>query len=71
VDVVALPGVESAATIIHHGSMDEVGTTFQTLAHWIEEHGYRSLTLAREVYLHCPDNLDEWVTELQIEVTRE
>lgn len=70
VDVVTLPGIEIAATIIHHGSMDGVGTTFQTLAHWIEAHDYRALSLAREVYLHCPDDLDDWVTELQIEVTR-
>ncbi|TDE59916.1 AraC family transcriptional regulator [Nonomuraea mesophila] len=67
--VVDLPAIETAATIIHHGSMEEVGKTFQTLAHWIEEHGYRSLALAREISLHCPENLDEWVTELQIEVT--
>ncbi|MEV0591895.1 MerR family transcriptional regulator [Nonomuraea cavernae] len=67
-EVVVLPGIETAATIIHHGSMDEVGTTFQTLAHWIEENGYRSVALAREISLHCPDDLDEWVTELQIEV---
>ncbi|WP_214320830.1 MerR family transcriptional regulator [Nonomuraea sediminis] len=68
-DVVDLPPIEVAATIIHNGSMDDVGRTFQTLAHWIEENGYRSLGLAREVSLHCPENLDEWVTELQIEVS--
>jgi DNA-binding transcriptional MerR regulator len=66
--VVDLPGIENAATIIHHGPMDGVGTTFQTLAHWIEDHGYRSLTLGREVYLHSPDDPEAWVTELQIEV---
>ncbi|MBF8185387.1 MerR family transcriptional regulator [Nonomuraea sp. K274] len=68
-DVVDLPAVETAATIIHHGSMEKVGQTFQALAHWIEANGYRSLDLAREISLHCPDNPDEWVTELQIEVT--
>ncbi|MEU0570158.1 MerR family transcriptional regulator [Nonomuraea sp. NPDC005983] len=66
--VVALPGIDTAATIIHHGAMEDVGSTFQTLAHWIEENGHRSLSLAREVYLHCPDDVAEWVTELQIEV---
>ncbi|NRQ32282.1 MerR family transcriptional regulator [Nonomuraea sp. NN258] len=69
-ELVALPGVETAATLIHHGPMEDVGHTFQALAHWIEENGYRALNLAREVYLHCPENKDEWVTELQIEVTR-
>ncbi|MFG1711134.1 MerR family transcriptional regulator [Nonomuraea sp. M3C6] len=68
-DVVDLPGIETAATIIHHGSMEQVGPTFQALAHWIEENGFRSRALAREISLHCPENPDEWVTELQIEVT--
>ncbi|MEV4115776.1 MerR family transcriptional regulator [Nonomuraea sp. NPDC049695] len=67
--VVDLPALPTAATIIHHGSMDATLPTFQALAHWIEENGYRSLGLAREISLYCPDNLDEWVTELQIEVT--
>ncbi|TMR96974.1 MerR family transcriptional regulator [Nonomuraea basaltis] len=68
-DVVDLPAIETAATIIHQGSMEAVGPTFQALAHWIEENGFRSQGLAREISLHCPDNLEEWVTELQIEVT--
>ncbi|MEV4578749.1 MerR family transcriptional regulator [Nonomuraea jabiensis] len=68
-EIVDLPPIETAATIIHVGPMEAVGPTFQTLAHWIEENDYRSLSLAREISLHCPDNLDEWVTELQIEVT--
>ncbi|MFI6501386.1 MerR family transcriptional regulator [Nonomuraea typhae] len=70
VDFLTLPGIETAATIIHHGSMDNVGPTMQALAHWIEDNGYRTVGLAREVSLHCPDNHDEWVTELQIEVAR-
>jgi len=63
-----LPAVETAATIIHHGPMEAVGPTFQALAHWIEENGYRPLDLAREVSLHCPEDRAEWVHELQIEV---
>ncbi|WP_219471616.1 MerR family transcriptional regulator [Nonomuraea rhizosphaerae] len=68
-EVVVLPSIRTAATIIHHGAMDDVGPTFQTLAHWIDENGLRSQGLARELSLHCPDNVAEWVTELQIEVT--
>ncbi|GAA2391525.1 MerR family transcriptional regulator [Nonomuraea africana] len=67
-EVVDLPGIEAAATIIHRGSMENVGPTFQTLAHWIEENGYRALGLAREVSLHCPPDMSEWVHELQIEI---
>ncbi|WP_043621077.1 MerR family transcriptional regulator [Nonomuraea candida] len=67
-DVADLPAVETAATIIHRGPMEEAGPTFQELAHWIEEHGYRALDLPREVSLHVPEDRAEWVTELQIEV---
>ncbi|SEG99511.1 DNA-binding transcriptional regulator, MerR family [Nonomuraea solani] len=67
-EVLDLPAIETAATIIHHGSMEAAGPTFQTLAHWIEENGFRYRDLAREISLHCPDDRDEWVTELQIEV---
>ncbi|MEU4697111.1 MerR family transcriptional regulator [Nonomuraea dietziae] len=69
-DVVDLPPIEAAATIIHRGPMESVGPTFQTLAHWIEENGYQALGLAREVSLHCPPDLDEWVHELQIEIAK-
>ncbi|MFF3441249.1 MerR family transcriptional regulator [Streptosporangium sp. NPDC002721] len=69
--VVDLPEIEQAATIIHRGPMEEVGPTFQTLAHWIDEHDYRGLGLAREVSIDCPEgDHDNWVTELQMTVTR-
>jgi hypothetical protein len=60
-----LPGVDSAAAIIHHGSMDDVLPAGQALARWIDANGYRSAGYAREVTLHwCPDP-EQWVTELQ------
>jgi len=63
--VVDLPEVESAAAIIHHGSMDDVLPTGQALARWIDANGYHSAGYAREVTLNwCPDP-EQWVTELQ------
>lgn len=68
--IVDLPAIETAATIIHRGSMEGVDTSFQVLAHWVDEHGYRSAGLAREVSVECPcDDPDGWVTELQLTVT--
>ncbi|WP_214411965.1 MerR family transcriptional regulator [Sphaerisporangium fuscum] len=64
-DVVDLPEIPEAATIVHRGSMDDVVPTSQTLARWIEAHGYRSLGYSREVYLEVPDDPAQWVTELQ------
>jgi DNA-binding transcriptional MerR regulator len=63
--VVDLPEVESAAAIIHHGSMDDVLPTGQGLARWIDANGYRSAGYAREVTLEWSADRDQWVTELQ------
>lgn len=70
-DVVDLPAVDAAATIIHHGSMDDVMPTVQTLAAWIDDSGYRSTGQFRELYLESdPDRCEAWVTELQEIVQR-
>ncbi|MGW5670793.1 MerR family transcriptional regulator [Micromonospora sp. NPDC003776] len=71
VAVVDLPAVTTAATIVHHGSMDEVEASMAVLARWIEENGWRAEGYAREVYLdYCPEKPEEGVTELQIPVSR-
>lgn len=63
--VVDLAEVESAAAIIHHGSMDDVLSTGQALARWIDASGYRSAGYAREITLAWSPDPDQWVTELQ------
>ncbi|MFJ8858494.1 MerR family transcriptional regulator [Streptomyces sp. NPDC102451] len=65
VTVVELPAFEAAA-IVHRGSMEHVLATEQTLAHWIDDHGRRPAGYAREVSLECPEDWEEWVTELQL-----
>ncbi|MFL6122053.1 MerR family transcriptional regulator [Actinophytocola sp.] len=65
VDVVDLPGIERAATIMHHGSMDNVLSSVQTLATWIEENGHTSAGYNREVTLKWSADESERVTELQ------
>ena len=69
--IVDLPEVDSVAAIIHHGSMDDVQSTGQALARWIDANGYRSAGYAREVTLEHNEDPDQWVTELQqpIDVT--
>jgi len=63
--VVDLAEVDSAAAIIHHGSMDDVLPTGQALARWIDASGYRSVGYAREITLEWSEDPDQWVTELQ------
>jgi DNA-binding transcriptional MerR regulator len=63
--VVDLPGVDNAAAIIHHGSLDDVLSTGQALARWIDASGYHSNGYAREVTLEHNEDPEQWVTELQ------
>ncbi|MEV4825529.1 MerR family transcriptional regulator [Micromonospora sp. NPDC049274] len=66
-----LPAVGTAATIVHHGSMDDVEQSIEVLARWIEENGYRTDGFAREVYLeYGQDAPEQGVTELQLIVDR-
>jgi DNA-binding transcriptional MerR regulator len=69
--VVDLPEVNSAAAIIHHGSMDDVLATGQALARWIDAGGFHSAGYVREITLEWSEDPDQWVTELQqpIDVT--
>jgi effector-binding domain-containing protein len=67
--IIDLPEIGQAATIVHRGPMDNVLPTVQTLARWIDENGYRSAGYPRELYLECPDDQDKWVTELQEPIT--
>ncbi|MGW2815102.1 MerR family transcriptional regulator [Streptomyces sp. NPDC001415] len=66
--VLDLPSLGRAATIVHRGPMDAVLPTAQTLARWIDANGYRSTGYPREINLECPENRDDWVTELQAPV---
>ncbi|WP_306185021.1 MerR family transcriptional regulator [Streptomyces sp. MK5] len=68
--ILDLPSLDQAATIVHRGSMDSVLPTAQALARWIDANGYQSTGYPREINLECPENRDDWVTELQAPVTR-
>lgn len=70
VELVALPAFEAAATLVHRGTMAGIGESYQRLAVWIEENGYRTDGTAREVYLVShPEPQENWVTEIQMPVT--
>jgi DNA-binding transcriptional MerR regulator/effector-binding domain-containing protein len=70
-DVLDLPGIGSAATIVHRGAMDEAFRSMQLLARWIDDNGYRPVGYAREVCLQFdPENPANWVHEFQLEVSR-
>ncbi|ALG10110.1 MerR family transcriptional regulator [Kibdelosporangium phytohabitans] len=63
--MVDVPAVDRAATIMHHGSMDDVLPSAQALIRWIDDNGYTTKELPRELSLAVPDDRAQWVTELQ------
>ena len=63
--IVDLPDIEQAATILHRGAMDDVMSTIQALARWIDANGYRSVGYNRELYIELGEDRGEWVTEFQ------
>lgn len=69
-ELVDLPALEQAAVLEHHGSMEDITGSYQRLAVWIEENGYRTDGSARERYLvSWPEPEDEWVTAIEMPVT--
>jgi effector-binding domain-containing protein len=67
--VVNLSELPAAASLIHHGSMDDVLPSIQALARWIDANGYRSLGYARELTLKLGNVRADCVTELQEPIT--
>lgn len=60
-----LPAVERAATLVHHGSMGTIMDSYALLERWFEATGEQPAGFSREVYLDCPADQDDWVTEIQ------
>ncbi|MEU3643314.1 MerR family transcriptional regulator [Lentzea sp. NPDC034063] len=70
-EVVDLPALAEAATVVHRGTMDDVDSTYQAVAAWIEANGYKQNGFAREVYLNYGEgDPADWVTELQLEISK-
>ena len=66
---VEIPAAE-VASAIHRGSIVGVDATYQLLHTWVRDHGFTGTGCAREVYLECPDDPSDWITEIQVEFTR-
>lgn len=60
-DGVEIIEIEAGATasIVHHGSYNDMGESYATVAKWIHERGHRILGPQREVYLNSPAEVDE------------
>jgi DNA-binding transcriptional MerR regulator len=84
ITVYELSGYDSVACLVHSGRYDAMDETNAALLTWIETNGYGIAGASREVYLrfsaagldidlppaYLTHNADEFVTEVQIPVTR-
>lgn len=69
-DELELPAAAQAAVLQHCGPMESITASYQRLAAWIDDNGYRWDGSAREVYrVSWPLPQDEWVTELQMPIS--
>lgn len=69
-----LPVVPTAACLGHRGDYDSLGTSVAELFRFIEEHGYAVAGQLRFNYIHGVwdrDDVADWLTELQLPVTKE
>lgn len=66
VDIAELPAYDRAVSVLHNGSMETIGATWQALHEHIEAQGARPSGPCREIYLETPlDDPEGCVTELQ------
>ena len=70
VNIVDMPVVD-VASVVYHGSMDNVGSTYEALTRWIETSGYRLAGQSRELYYKwCEEDHSQNITEIQFPVTK-
>ena len=71
-----LPGIATAACVVHSGPFTTISEAYDALARWIGENGYRISGPARELNLRVAEptnnqNDPNTVTEIQFPVSRE
>jgi DNA-binding transcriptional MerR regulator len=58
------------ASIVHTGPYETLGDTYQAIAAWIDEHGYRVSGPVQEIYLSDPDEPGPNITEIRMPVEK-
>ena len=72
VKVSELPGVETMASVIHHGSFSTLNQAYNAILKWIESNGYHVSGPTRELNLEYERGGDQakFVTEIQFPVEK-
>jgi DNA-binding transcriptional MerR regulator/effector-binding domain-containing protein len=68
-DRIDIPAAQ-VASVIHRGPMDGVDDSYQLLHAWARDNGYTAAGSAREIYLEVHEDTTDWVTEIQLDITR-
>ena len=70
IKVYELPGVETMACVVHHGSYKNLNLAYQGICDWIDENGYKIVGSYREFYIQGGQEQDNetYVTEVQFPV---
>ncbi len=69
-EVTDLPALALVASTTVHGSPDGYDSAYQALLRYAEANGYVAVGYSREIYLDCPPDQSQWVTELQFALDR-
>jgi effector-binding domain-containing protein len=58
------------ASVVHHGSYEDMGESYATVSAWIHRHGHRIVGPTREIYLNSPAEVaeDALLTEIQFPI---
>lgn len=72
VRVYDMPGLELAASVVHHGAFNTLSEAYRSVMTWIQDNGYRIIGPEREIYLVCGPAQDDptYVTEIQFPIER-
>lgn len=70
-EITNLPGIDEAAVMVHHGTIDGIEGSWLALEDWIRSNNYELSGVCREVYITPGiEPQEKWVTELVQPVRR-
>ena len=63
----------TAVSVLHRGPYEKIGDAYAYVMQWVEQNGYKITSNVRESYIDGiwnKDSAEDWLTELQVPVSR-
>jgi len=63
----------TAVSVLHRGAYEKIGAAYAYAVQWAEQNGYQIVDNVRESYIDGiwnKDNVDDWLTEIQVPVVK-